>query len=302
MVHLLESCRIYFNEPLFGLRLAELQGPDVFGCVAALARAAPTVREGLQALIDFLPAAHSRQGELLLTHQGATAELRWLGFDEFAIAEQANYQYMLLNVKILRMLTRSDFRPDYVTLRLDVPRQSLVELAKCIGCRVECGRQDNAVGFPVGILDRPVASSNRLTYRLLKDHLRKMKDAADANVVARVESYIRGAMPSGRCSIVRCAKKLGTTVRSLQGQLKKAGLSFSDILEEQRVELAKGELRSGVSSVQEIAGMLGYSEQATFGRAFKRWTGLSPRAFRDAQATPQPRQVSRGYEAVSGAQ
>ena len=46
-VKLLEYCSRRLQDPLFGLRLAEQQDPDVFGCVTALARAAPTLRQAL---------------------------------------------------------------------------------------------------------------------------------------------------------------------------------------------------------------------------------------------------------------
>lgn len=281
LVRLLDGCGILFGEPLFGLRLAELQGPDVFGSAAALCRAAPTVRKGLHALIDYRSAAHSRQGEFVLVANGKVAELRWRGVSEPATARQADYQFLLLMIKVLRMLAGADFRPTCASLNFDVPQVSLSGLMNSVGCGVSCRQQHNAITFPAAVLDWSVASANRLTYRLLENHLKTMRTAPDADLVVRVEAYIRGAMPSGNCTIVRCAQKLGLTVRMLQIQLKKQNLSFSDLLEEQRVELAKMELRSGVSSMQEIAGMLGYSEQAAFGRAFKRWTGTSPCAFRE---------------------
>jgi len=298
MARLLEGCRTAFADPLFGLRLAMLQGPDVFGCVTALARAAATVREGLAALVEFLPATHSHQGELALVERGGVAELCWLASSEFATMEQVNCQFLLLQIKVLQMLIRPDFRPDYALVKIAPSQPTRLELAKTVGCRLEFGQRENVIGFPAALLDRPVTSANKLTYRLLRDHLKAMMEAADADVAARVQSYIRGALPTGNCAIARCARRLGTTVRSLQIQLEKAGASFSDLLERERIEIAKGELYRGNCSVQEIAGMLGYSEQASFGRAFKRWTGLSPRAFRETRLVPRCRDAANWYRTI----
>ncbi|HET8882355.1 MAG TPA: helix-turn-helix transcriptional regulator, partial [Solimonas sp.] len=99
-------------------------------------------------------------------------------------------------------------------------------------------------------------------------------------VVERVEDYVRGALSLGNCSIERCAKRLGTSVRTLQANLSESGLRFSDILEQQRIELAKVHLQEGRLSLDEIALLLGYSEQSSFGRAFKRWTGMTPQRYR----------------------
>jgi AraC-like DNA-binding protein len=298
-VRLLEDCAGLFGDSLFGLRLAEVQTPDVFGCVAAVARAAPTTREGLQAFIDYVPVTHSRTGAFSLVVLASAAEFRWAGHGETETSGQADYQALLLSLKILQMLGGPDVRPDYAHLAFDVPQKDLAEIEARLGCRVEGRRACSGLGFAASLLDRPVISANKLAYRLLGGYLKEVKAAAAANVVARVEAYIRGAMPSGACTIARCARKLGTTVRTLQVQLKDSGASFSDMLAAQRIELAKRQLRRGGSSMHEIAVMLGYSEQAAFGRAFKRWTGVSPRAYRLVDGSLASRQASQGRGASS---
>jgi AraC-like DNA-binding protein len=69
-------------------------------------------------------------------------------------------------------------------------------------------------------------------------------------------------------------------VRTLQSQLSDRELKFSDILEGQRTELARGYLERDDLSLDDVAAMLGYSEQSSFGRAFKRWTGSTPQRYR----------------------
>jgi AraC-like DNA-binding protein len=91
---------------------------------------------------------------------------------------------------------------------------------------------------------------------------------------------VRGSLPSGNCSIEYCARKFGIPVRTLQAYLSDYGLIFSDILEKQRIELAKVYLEEGESSLDDVAGWLGYAEASSFGRAFKRWTGSTPQRYR----------------------
>ncbi len=85
-------------------------------------------------------------------------------------------------------------------------------------------------------------------------------------------------------SIANCAAKLGLSSRTLQVRLSEAGVSFSDILERQRLERAQQILIKSRLSVAETADLLGYSERTSFGRAFKRWTGVSPQQFRQRAA------------------
>jgi AraC-like DNA-binding protein len=61
---------------------------------------------------------------------------------------------------------------------------------------------------------------------------------------------------------------------------------FSNVLQQQRVELAKGYLEQEELSLDEVAYLLGYSEQSSFGRAFRRWTGSTPQSYRAQTSRP----------------
>jgi AraC-like DNA-binding protein len=67
--------------------------------------------------------------------------------------------------------------------------------------------------------------------------------------------------------------------RSLQRALTADGTTFQKLLADVRLAVATGHLRDG-RTVGEIAFLLGFSEPSAFRRAFRRWTGDSPRAFR----------------------
>jgi transcriptional regulator GlxA family with amidase domain len=68
----------------------------------------------------------------------------------------------------------------------------------------------------------------------------------------------------------------------LQKRLTQLGIKYSDIVQNERIRLAKHWLQWSNTSLDNIAFQLGYSEQTSFGRAFKRSTGLTPQAFRQA--------------------
>ncbi len=280
LVDVLEYCSTSFDDPLFGLRLAQFQEAELYGCVTALCRAAPSFRDAVSGFIEYLPVVHSPESVLELTEGKDTAELIWRIPTDLGINIQANYQAALLNMKLLRLIGGRAFRPKYVRLTIDARQKDVPEIEERMGCRFYTDEEVNCIGFPAAILDQPNISSNRLLYRLLSGYLGRVKEAARTTLVDRVEDYVRGALPAGNCSVLRCAKKLGTSVRTLQSQLSDCGLKFSDILERERIELAKMYLWQGQLSLDEVAAMLGYSEQSSFGRAFKRWTGSTPLRFR----------------------
>jgi AraC-like DNA-binding protein len=77
------------------------------------------------------------------------------------------------------------------------------------------------------------------------------------------------------------ARGLGLSVRTLQRKLKEHGVSFQDVLDELRGEVALRYLRDPSLSIAEVGHLLGYSEPSSFTRAFKRWSGETPKEFRE---------------------
>lgn len=279
-VDLLNTCAEQLNDPLFGLHLGLLQEPDVFGCVTALCRAAPTVSVAIQRFIEYLPIVHSPTTIMELKSDADNAEIRWLVRAHLGQNDQANLQAVALVLKLLRQIGGHDFRPVSIKLAIDIRARDLPEIEQKLGCRVYKTDTENAITFPVGVLNHQVASANRLLFKLLSGYLDQVKSAARKTTSERVEDYIRGALPSGHCSIERCAEKLGMSIRTLQTNLSLRGQKFSDILEAQRVEMARAYLEKPELSLDDVASNLGYSEQSSFGRAFKRWTGMTPKQFR----------------------
>lgn len=280
VVELLEHCSRTYNDSLFGLHLAQLQDPDVFGAVATLCRSATSVREALHSFVSYIPVVHCPLVDLELVETQDVAELRWRVPIERGQADQAQYKGALMNMKLLRQIGGRHFTPSYASLAVDTRQRDLDELSLRFGCRFRGQSRINVIAFPSVVLDQSVPSANRLLFKLLGGYLERVRQSSRRSIVERVEDYVRGALSSGHCSIERCAEKLGMPVRTLQAALSTHELRFSDILERQRVAIATAYLENSESSVDDLAALLGYSEQSSFGRAFKRWTGSSPQGYR----------------------
>ena len=75
---------------------------------------------------------------------------------------------------------------------------------------------------------------------------------------------------------------LGMSARALQRGLRVEGTTFAAVLTQLRHEMARSLLGDGQLAVAEVAFLLGYEDPSGFQRAFRRWAGRSPRAFRRA--------------------
>lgn len=99
----------------------------------------------------------------------------------------------------------------------------------------------------------------------------------EAALPLRVQQAVEAALASGEPPAARIAAELGLSERSLRRGLAQHGSSFRAIVEATRKQRAQLLLLDQRASVAEVALMLGFSELSAFSRAFKRWTGRSPR-------------------------
>jgi len=91
---------------------------------------------------------------------------------------------------------------------------------------------------------------------------------------------ITALLPEGTATLENIAQRLNLNERTLQRKLAKFGIKFEELLDITRRDEAVRLLREGREPLADIAFQLGYSNQANFNRAFHRWTGNAPMAYR----------------------
>lgn len=97
----------------------------------------------------------------------------------------------------------------------------------------------------------------------------------------RIEALVMPILHTGDVSIDTIAAKLGASRQTIYRNLKTEGVTFEQVLDELRHRMALDYIAARKVSVNETAYLVGFSDPASFSRAFKRWTGKSPRAWRD---------------------
>lgn len=104
----------------------------------------------------------------------------------------------------------------------------------------------------------------------------------DAALLTMLERLISVAALAGALSLLDAARSLGLSPRTLQRRLASLGTSFEVLVDQWRQEQARQHLTEGALPVASIARQLGYSDAAHFVRAFQRWEGHAPLAWRRA--------------------
>lgn len=144
----------------------------------------------------------------------------------------------------------------------------------------------NALLVEDGWLDQKIPQQPRYVFGVLSERadalLKKLAEAK--SVRSQVESLLMPTLHKGEARLEAVAAKMGVSRSTLSRRLKKEGATFEEVLDGLRRELALHYLSGKKVSVNEAAYLVGYSEAASFSRAFKRWTGVNPKYARKMQA------------------
>jgi len=131
-------------------------------------------------------------------------------------------------------------------------------------------------------------SASAPVHEVLKAHSEALLEKLERSksTRGRVEQLLAPLLQAGEATMNSVASQLGLSRQSLFRKLKAEGVTFEQVLDELRHELALRYLNGDGLSVKETAFRLGFSEPASFSRAFKRWTGTSPLAVRQLKREP----------------
>ena len=159
------------------------------------------------------------------------------------------------------------------------------EYERVLGAPVLFGSRWNAMLIDERWLGHRIAALPRYVFGVLSEHADALlKDLESSKSVrGRVESLLMPVLHKGDASMDSIASQMGLSRQTLFRKLKAEGTSFEKVLDDLRHRLAVDYLSGRKVSVNETAYLVGFSEPAAFSRAFKRWTGTSPRTLRAAR-------------------
>jgi AraC-like DNA-binding protein len=190
---------------------------------------------------------------------------------------------MTILIRLCRQLSGRQLMPSRV--RLTHPRGSNPSEFRAFFCAdTSFGAGADEVGFDRAIKNLPVVSADPYLNELLvancEEAIARRPDH-HGPLRSLVENAVVPLLPHGKPMVSDIAQRLGLSQRTFARRLESEGLSFSDILEGLRGDLARQYLADSGLSISQIAWLLGYQEPSAFTHAFKRWTGRTPRLMRE---------------------
>jgi AraC-like DNA-binding protein len=182
---------------------------------------------------------------------------------------------------LCRRLATDEFSPSVVEFQHAAPAD-VSEHLRLFACPVKFNAPANRLSFPWCFLSLPIAKADASLCAVLDRHAEELlvKYPPRDSLIDQVRNLIAEEFRGGEASLERIADRLGLTPRTLQRKLQELGTSYNDVLDQLRRQLAVRYLREPRMAICEVAYLLGFSEASSFHRAFKRWTGLTPKDFR----------------------
>ena len=282
-VALMKAAKELCRTPAFALELGTAKDFREITVVGLICYAAPTMGEALKELNRY----GRLVAELDVPAQGARFQVRprdgalWLvdtRIDPNAFPELTEETWSRFISETTRHFPGAPFAK-----AVHVPHAApayRADYERIYGVPVTFESDQNAICIDPSWLELPLHQPNRYVFGVLSEHAQRLlQSLEDARTMrGRVEGFLIPILHKGDVGMDEVARALGLSRASLYRRLKEEGVSYDAVVDELRHKMALHYLSGKKVSVNETAYLVGFSDPSAFSRAFKRWTGSSPRS------------------------
>jgi AraC-like DNA-binding protein len=273
------------GDPCIALKAAAYVQPATFHSLGFAMMASQNLEDALRRTARFSRIVSNAVDVVIVsTPRGVKEVVRFL--DDAPIVDEGIDLFMASTFKLGRMLTSREELPLEIRLCRSGSDAMRKEFEDYFRCPVYFEAEENSLLIPHEMMRQPLPMANaqlaRQNDRVVMEYLRRFDGA---RMTEKVRAEMISRLSAGEPARADVALALNLTEKTLQRRLKDEDSSYQKILEETRCDLAQQYLREPNVSVCEVTFRLGFSDQSSFTRAFKRWTGVSPGEFRDEPET-----------------
>jgi len=291
--NVIEAAAELTRDPHFGLSYIDGVTPDAIGAVGFLAMTSATLGESIGRILRYYRVLN--EGErLTLERAGSRATVR---FEPWGPARPAHaHACEMYAFDFLVMAGRMTGEPVSI-LEFDVrhaPRgDDHAVYLRVFGRVPRFGAPENLWSFPAQVLERPMARADAALSRFFEGYVEKLDlRVAPRSLANELRAAIAERLCDGELGLSALARGSKQSARTLQRRLADEGTSVSALVESVRRERAFAYLAANLP-IGEVSYLLGFSEPRAFHRAFRRWTGETPQAWRALRTSPGAASASR---------
>jgi AraC-like DNA-binding protein len=277
--HLVALCVAKTRCEHFGLLVGQHGGLHSLGLVGLMVRFSPDVATALRRLGQYMHLYHGGQVTALVEDAGTAL----ITYDLYEPGIEAVDQIGDGAVAILCNLMRALCGPDWLPREVRLARRRPADVQpfrRFFRAPLQFDAEENALVVSAHWLARRLPEADPGLQRLLQEHIDALETRHGDDFPEQVRSVLRTGLLTDQASAAQVAALFSMHSRTLTRRLEAHGTSFKALVDEGRFSIATQMLQNTSLEVQAIAAVLGYSDASAFTRAFHRWSGTTPAAWR----------------------
>lgn len=270
------------GDPALGLHMGEQTSESALDSIGYLVGHAPTLRDAISICAQF--GSLALEGSQLTMRERADVVTIHYSFPRTTpVSDRMHAEFVTTGLlRLARQLAGPRVVPRTVSFEHDRPAYHK-EYTRLFGGSERFGQPSTFIAFDRAIADRGQLHQSPELYSVVRAEAeRKLEQIArGVGPVERLHQYLLARPVSRIPDVVTAARDLGVSERSLRRQLASENTSYREIVRAFLEASAKRMLREPARSIKETAIALGFVDARTFHRAFKAWTGMTPKEYRE---------------------
>lgn len=267
-------------DPALGLHLGEHASPAMYRVVAHLVDHAATLGEGIAMMIRYSGLLATGY-EPCLFESGERVALRLPYLIGASGATQLTAEFALTGfMRMFRQYVGPNARPYSASFAYPAPAHA-AEYRRIFGGVERFDQPYTEMEFPRGWLARSQLYSDPALHAVLKTHAERELSQLErgGTVVERVQLALASSDLRALPTMTALARELSISARTLARRLSVEGMTYATLVESRQMSAATSLLEGRQLTIQEIADVMGFASAPAFHRAFRRWTGLTPKQY-----------------------
>jgi AraC-like DNA-binding protein len=261
--------------------MGQQMSESTFDWLAYLVSHAPTLREAIGVASRF--AALTFDGAHLVMHDSVDlATIRYTFPRSTPVADRMLAELVMVGLlRLARQLAGAAVRPHIVAFEHHRPAYH-AECARMFGGAERFAQPAMSIAFEREVVDRRQLHQNPELFSIVHADAERKLDRIVGHLgpTERLRRYLLAHPVSRMPDMATAARDLGMSERSLRRHLASENASYREMVRATLEDCAGTMLRDPARTIQETAAALGFVDARTFHRAFKSWTGITPRQYR----------------------
>lgn len=268
------------KDPLLGLHLGESMQLAALGAVGELIKTSRTVGEAVTqaaALTHYVTDLFT----MSVSKEDQVFNIIFLPNTDIAQSELVFKQnidfFMAFAIHELDGLLLNKIKPQQITYAANTI--NVAEYERVLRAEPSMGSA-YLLQFDIKYWDEIIITGNYVMQKKWLQYINELSASPSDKFGTTVYNYLMAKSYLGIASLKDTAGNFNLSVRTLQRKLEEEETSFQYLADQARMQLALKYMEAGAHQIKEISYILGYNELSAFTRAFKRWTGTSPTAYK----------------------